>query len=60
MQQGTNINPPMEIKAAGDNILYGTGQGVLLILVRDTDDVCRNVKLPVVLVPGLKRNFFQA
>ena len=54
----TEINPPMEIQATGDNILYGTAQGIALVLVRDTDDVCRQVKWPVVLGPELK-SFFQ-
>ena len=56
MQQYTEMNPPMKIKAAGDNTLYGIAQGILLALVRDTNDVCRKAKLPVVLVPGLRRN----
>ena len=43
----------MGIKAAGDNTLFDTAQGILLVLVRDTQDVCRTVKLPVVLAPGL-------
>ena len=58
MQQYTTIEPPMEIKAARDKILYGTAQGVQLVLVRGTDDVLREVELPVVLVPGLKKNIF--
>ena len=45
------INPPMEIRAA-DNTLYGTAQGILPVLGRDTQNVCRNVKLPMVLVAG--------
>ena len=35
----TEINPPMEVRAAGVNTLYGTAQGILLVLVRDTQDV---------------------
>ena len=54
----TEINPPMEIKAAGHNTLFGTAQGILLVVVHDTQDVCRTVKLPIVLVPGLGRNLF--
>ena len=54
----TEINPPMEIKAAGHNTLFGTEQGILLVVVRDTQDVCRTVKPPIVLVPGLRRNLF--
>ena len=46
----------MEIKAAGHNTLLGTAQGILLVVVRDTQDVCRTVKLSIVLVPGLERN----
>ena len=52
------IYPPMEIKAAGHNAFFGTTQVILLIVVRDTQDVCRTVKFPVVLVPGLGRNLF--
>ena len=58
MQGYTNISPPEETKAVGDNILYGTAQTILLVLVRDADDVCKKVKLPAVVVPGLKRNIF--
>ena len=43
----------MEIKAAGDNIMYGTALSILLVLLRDTQDICRKVKLLIVLVPGL-------
>ena len=32
----TKIDLPMEIQAAGHNILFGTAQGILLVLVRDT------------------------
>ena len=52
MQDYTQISPPMEIKAAGHNTLLGIAQGTLLVVVRDTQDVCRTVKLPMVLVPG--------
>ena len=54
----SEINLSMEIKAAGNNILYGTAQGILLLLVRHTHDVCGKVKLPIVLVLGMKRNLF--
>ena len=54
----TEINPPMKIKAAGHTTLFGTAQGILLVLVRDTQDVCRTVKLPIVLFPGRGRNIF--
>ena len=33
-------------------------QGILLVVVRGTDDVLRTVKLPIVLVPGLTMNSF--
>ena len=39
----TEINTPIEVKAAGHNTFYGTAQGILLVLVRDTQDVCRTV-----------------
>ena len=51
------MNPLMEIKAADDNTLFGTAQGILLGLVCDTQDVCRTVKFTIVLVPGLKSFF---
>ena len=46
------------MKTAGDDVLYGTAQGTQLVLVRDTYDACRKVKLSGVLVPGLKRDIF--
>ena len=58
MQDYTKISPPMEIKAAGHNTLLGIAQGTLLVVVRDTQGICRTVKLPIVLVPGLGRNLF--
>ena len=58
MMDYTEINPTMEIKAAGHNTLFGTAQGILLVLVRDTQDACVTVKLPIVLVPGLGRKLF--
>ena len=58
MQDYTKISPPMEIKAAGHNTPLGIAQGTLLVVVRDTQDICRTVKLPIVLVPGLGRNLF--
>ena len=60
MLEYTRIEPPMEIRAAGDNVLRGNAQGILLVVARGTDDVFRTVKLPIVLVPGLKRNLFSA
>ena len=50
----------MEITAAGNNVLRGTAQGILLVVVRSTDDALRTVKLPMVLVPGLKINLFSS
>ena len=50
----------MEIRAAGDNVLHGIAQGILLLVVCGTDGVLRNVKLPIVLVPSLKRNVFSS
>ena len=58
MQDYTQISQPMEIKAAGHNTLFGIAQGTLLVVVRDTQDVCRTVKLPIILVPGLGWNLF--
>ncbi|CAM9642712.1 unnamed protein product [Ascophyllum nodosum] len=61
MQDYTKISPPMEIKAAGHNTLLGIAQGTLLVvvlIVRDMQDICWTVKLPIVLVPGLGRNLF--
>ena len=48
----------MEIRAARDNVLRGTEQGILLVVVRSTDDVLKTVKLAIMLVPGLKRKIF--
>ena len=58
MQEYTQISPPIEIKAAGHNTLFGIAQGTLLVVVHDTQDVCRTVKLPIVIVPGSGRNIF--
>ena len=58
MLEYTKAEPPIEIRATGDNMLHGTAQGILLVVVRGTDKVLRKVKLPVVLVPGLRRNIF--
>ena len=60
MLEYSSINSPIEITAAGNNVLRGTTQGILQVLVRGTDDVLRTVKLPIVLVPGLKRNLFSS
>ena len=59
MQDYIEIDPPMEIKAAGHNTLFDTAQGTLPVVVRDTQDVCRTVRIPIdLLVPGLGRNLF--
>ena len=58
MQVYTPIDPSMEIKAAGHNTLFGIAQGTLLVVACDTQDICRTVKLPIVVVPGLGRNLF--
>ena len=47
IQQYTTISPPMEVKPADGNTLYGTAQDVILVLVHGTDDICRKVKLTV-------------
>ena len=60
MQEYTRIEPPMEIKTAVNNMLRGTTQDILLVVVRGTDDALRAVKLPIVVVPGLKRNLFSS
>ena len=56
----TWIEPPMEVRDTGDNVLRGTAQDILLVVVRGTDDVSKTARLPVVLVPGLKRNLFSS
>ena len=60
MQECTRIEPPMEITTAVNNVLRGTAQGILLVIVRGTDDALRQVKLPIVLVPKLKRKLFSS
>ena len=61
MQDYTRIKPPIVITTAGNNVLRGTAQGILLVVVRGTDDDLRTIKLPiVVLVPGLKTNIFSS
>ena len=59
MLEYTRIEPPMEIRTAGAT-RYGTAQGILLVVVRGTDDVLKTVKLLIVLVPGLKRDMFSS
>ena len=49
----TTTHPPIKMKAVGRNTLLGTAQGILLVLVCDTQDACRTVQLPIVLVPRL-------
>ena len=49
MLEYTRIKPPMEIRAAGDNVLCGTAQAILLVVVRGKDNVSRTAKLPTVL-----------
>ena len=34
----TRMESPMEVRATGDQVLYGTAQGILLVVVRGTDD----------------------
>ena len=58
MLEYTEMNPPMKIKAAGHNNFFGAAQGIVLVLVRNTQDVFRTIKLPIVLVPGLGIHFF--
>ena len=41
MQDYTQIDPPMEIKAACHDTLFGIAQGTLLVVVRDTQATCR-------------------
>ena len=60
MLEYSSIISPIEITAAGNNVLRGTTQGILQVVVRGTDDVLRTVKLPIVLVPGLKRKSFSS
>ena len=58
MQEYTRIEHPMEIKRPGTTCyavphrVYITGRSPRI------DDALRTVKLPIVLVPGLKRNLF--
>ena len=52
MLEYTKTEPPMEIRAAGGNVLLSTAQDILLVVVRDTNDILRTVKLPIVRVPA--------
>ena len=49
MLEYTSIELPVEIAAAGHNVLRGTAQNILLVVVRGTDNVLRTVKMPKVL-----------
>ena len=40
--------PAVYIRAEGDSMLHGTGQGILLVVVCGMYDVLKRVKLPVV------------
>ena len=60
MLEYTKIEPPMEITAAGNNVLRGTAQCILLVVVRGTDGALRTVKLFILLVPGLEGNLFSS
>ena len=60
MLQHTRIEPLIETRAAGNNVLHGTVQGIVLVVVLGTNDVLRTVKLPIMLVPGLKKNLFSS
>ena len=61
MQEYTRIEPPTDLTVAGSNMLRGTAQGILLVVVRGTNDaLITTVNLPIVLVPGLKRNTFSS
>ena len=59
MLKSTRTEPPMEITAVGDSVLGCTAQGILLFVVRSTDNVLRTVISPTVLVPGSKSVFSQ-
>ena len=50
MLEYTRIEPPTEITAAENNVLRGTAQGILLVVVHRTDGALRTVELPIVLV----------
>ena len=60
MLEYTEIEHLMEMRAAGDNILHGTAQGILLVVVYDTGDVLRKVRMPIILVSRLKRNLLSS
>ena len=58
MLEFTMIEPSIAIIAAGNNMFSGIVQGILLVIVRVTDDVLNTVQLPTVFVPGIKRDIF--
>ena len=58
MFEYTRILSLIEIRAAGDNVLRGTAESILLVVVRGTDDILKTVKLPIVIVPGSNKNIF--
>ena len=60
MREYTRIESPMVITTARNNVLRGTTQGILLVVFRGTDDGLRTIKLPIVLMTGLKRNLFSS
>ena len=60
MLEYTKIEPPMEIRAAGDNMLRGTAEGIVLVVVRGRYDLSITVKSPIVLVLGLNNNIFSS
>ena len=55
MLEYIRIEPPMEIRAAGNNVLLAPAGSILLLVVRHTNDFLRTIMLLIVLVPGVKR-----
>ena len=49
----------MEITATGNNMLHGTAQGILLVVVRGTSDALRTVKLPCCWCQNYKGIYFR-
>ena len=59
MQDYTQISPPINgNQSCGSQHSVWHSTGYSMVVVRDTHDFCRTVKLPIVLVPGLGRNLF--
>lgn len=52
------FDPPMNIVAAGGQLLHGTGKGVLHAMVTDLRGNQRSIRFPVITVPGLGRHLF--